>query len=57
MKTTLGNTRIIAAIMIGLPIAALIVGYIISAFEEPAPTADQLYGCTIAQQAPNGECR
>lgn len=21
------------------------------------PTEDQLYGCTVAQQAPNGECR
>ena len=20
------------------------------------PTADELYGCTVAQQAPNGEC-
>lgn len=20
------------------------------------PTPDQLYGCTVAQQAPNGEC-
>ncbi|WP_409188399.1 hypothetical protein [Bradyrhizobium sp. RDM4] len=24
--------------------------------EAPAPTPDQLYGCTVAQQAPNGEC-
>lgn len=22
-----------------------------------APTPDQLYGCTVAQQAPNGECQ
>jgi hypothetical protein len=22
-----------------------------------APTEDQLYGCTVEQQAPNGECR
>lgn len=21
------------------------------------PTADELYGCTVAQQAPNGECK
>lgn len=21
------------------------------------PTPDQLYGCTVAQQAPNGECQ
>jgi len=21
------------------------------------PTPDQLYGCTVAQQAPNGECK
>lgn len=21
------------------------------------PSSDQLYGCTVAQQAPNGECR
>lgn len=21
------------------------------------PTADQKYGCTVAQQAPNGECQ
>lgn len=21
------------------------------------PTADELYGCTVAQQAPNGECQ
>lgn len=21
------------------------------------PTADQLYGCTVEQQAPNGECK
>ncbi len=21
------------------------------------PTEDQLYGCTVAQQAPNGECK
>lgn len=29
------------------------------AFGEPAhkPTADQLYGCTVQQQAPNGECK
>jgi hypothetical protein len=23
----------------------------------PHPTPDQLYGCTVEQQAPNGECR
>lgn len=23
----------------------------------PKPTADQLYGCTVKQQAPNGECK
>lgn len=22
----------------------------------PRPTPDQLYGCTVKQQAPNGEC-
>lgn len=22
----------------------------------PGPTPDQLYGCTIKQQAPNGDC-
>lgn len=22
-----------------------------------APTEDQLYGCTVAQQTPNGECK
>lgn len=21
------------------------------------PTADELYGCTVAQQAPNGDCK
>lgn len=22
----------------------------------PPPTADELYGCTVQQQAPNGDC-
>lgn len=26
-------------------------------WEPPGPTADQRYGCTVAQQAPNGECK
>jgi hypothetical protein len=25
--------------------------------QPPLPTADQLYGCTVQQQAPNGECK
>lgn len=25
--------------------------------ERHKPTADELYGCTVKQQAPNGDCR
>lgn len=44
-----------APICLGVGLIALILG----SYLEPSnqPTEDQRYGCTVAQQAPNGECQ
>lgn len=43
----------IAAVV--LSVALFTVGETIEHFT-PSPAADELYGCTIKQQAPNGDC-
>jgi len=40
--------------LIGLILAIWIIG---GFHFRHTPTADELYGCTPAQQAPNGECK
>lgn len=43
----------------GLMLTAVFLACLFWVFGEPGhshPTADQLYGCTIKQQAPNGDC-
>ena len=43
---------------IGIFICGLIlVAGVVIGFTKRAPTPDQLYGCTIEQQAPSGECK
>lgn len=47
--------------MMGPPLAALAIflaaaWYSLGYHIVYAPTPDQLYGCTVEQQAPNGEC-
>lgn len=37
--------------------ALIVLAYLLGVRFEKAPTADELYGCTPAQQAPNGECQ
>lgn len=41
-------------------LTAIFLALLCWAFGDPSqhrPTADQRYGCTIAQQAPNGDCK
>lgn len=42
-----------APICLGVGLLALVIG---SYLQPDQPTEDQLYGCTVAQQAPNGDC-
>lgn len=43
----------------GLILTAAFLAVLFWTFGEPVhkPTADKLYGCTVQQQAPNGECK
>lgn len=46
-------------IMTGIAMVAVcfvLVSQIAGVRWQPVPTADELYGCTIKQQAPNGDC-
>lgn len=42
----------IGAFMLGVVLGAAIVAH----DHKRHPTADELYGCTVRDQAPNGEC-
>jgi len=47
----------IVVVVTGLLGAIFIIGLAAGFHIKSKPTADQRYGCTFAQQAPNGECR
>lgn len=38
-------------------IVVVVLGIVLFVLPLRQPTEDQLYGCTVAQQAPNGECQ
>ena len=53
-------TRLVCNVAITLLLAAGMIAFVLWALGYHivwAPTEDQLYGCTVAQQAPNGECQ
>lgn len=43
--------------LIILAILAILADVMLHYATKVQPTADQLYGCTVEQQAPNGECK
>jgi hypothetical protein len=38
-------------------LAAILICFAVHQTLKRHPTPDELYGCTVAQQAPNGECK
>lgn len=49
--------RALFTALIVASVFVVIVAYMMGYHVVWPPTEDQLYGCTVAQQAPNGECR
>lgn len=43
-------------LLVAIVCTGLVIFLLIWIFRPNPPTADQLYGCTIKQQAPNGDC-
>lgn len=47
----------ILVFLLSIVLVAILFGWVLGYHLVWKPTPDQLYGCTVEQQAPNGECK
>lgn len=58
LEILVGGASVIATGALVLTVILFVVGETVEHFtiDPAAPTADQVYGCTIKKQLPNGDC-